>query len=83
MVSLMTEMSNKVTRQSTAAPTHNFEVGVGRVAVHHRLCRACVAAFVPNLDILDSQVASAIFILRNKIVEKNERTYFYFSLSCG
>lgn len=71
-------MSYKIKKQSTAALTHNFEVRVGRVTVHHRLCLARVAAFMPNLDILYSQVTSAIFVLRNKIIKKNERRFLLF-----
>lgn len=46
--------------------THDLEISVRRVAVHRCLSRTGVATFVPNLDVLYSQVAAAIVILNNR-----------------
>lgn len=45
--------------------TYNLEVSVCSIAVHHCLSQAGVATFVPNLDILYSQVTAAIVTLDN------------------
>lgn len=56
-------------RQSIRGLTHNFEVSVCCVVVHHRLSRAGVATFVPNLDVLYSQVTAAIITLNHRKIK--------------
>ncbi len=53
--------------------TYNLEISVRRVAVHHCLSRAGVATFVPNLDVLYSQVAAAIVTLNDKKQKQGDK----------
>lgn len=55
-----------ILRRNTLGLTYNLEVSVCSVAVHHRLSHAGVATFMPNLDILYSQITAAIFTLHNR-----------------
>lgn len=54
-----------ILRQNMLGLTYNLEVSVCSIAVHHCLSQAGVATFVPNLDILYSQVTAAIVTLDN------------------
>lgn len=53
--------------------TYNLEISVRRVAVHHCLSCAGIATFVPNLDILYSQVAAAIIILNDRKQKEGDK----------
>lgn len=46
--------------------TYNLEITIGGVVVYDSLSRAGIATFVPNLDILYSQVTDAIFALNDR-----------------
>lgn len=54
--------------------TYNLEISVCRVFVHHCLSRTGVSTFVPNLDILYSQVTAAIVILNNRKQKQGDGT---------
>lgn len=59
--------------QSILGLTYNFKISVCYVVVHHSLSRAGVATFVPNLDVLYSQVSAAIITLNNRTIKEDGR----------
>lgn len=63
-------------RFSVTIQTYNFQICICRVTVHHCLSCARVAPFMPDLDILYSQVTAAIIALGHQRQVKTLRSLF-------